>query len=73
MALLTPRECYLLARAAEFVLAGEWPWESDADEAAETQHLIRAAEKLRARVPGTMTTEARDHERAAIRKATGRR
>lgn len=45
---LTAREKELLARCAQFVLAGEWPWE-DESEAEETRNkaaLDRACEKL---------------------------
>ena len=48
---LNKRECYLLSLAAEFVLAGEWPWEDHADPDAEAAFLRRAAEKLKARIP----------------------
>jgi hypothetical protein len=43
---LTDRERRLLAAAAEFVLAGEWPWE-DANEEAERAALETARTKLR--------------------------
>lgn len=47
MARLTAKEKELLARAAEFVLAGEWPWETDPHDvqALEAAILQRAADK----------------------------
>jgi len=41
---LTPQERELLARAARFVLAGEWPW--DGDDPDEQAVLARAADKI---------------------------
>lgn len=46
---LTKKEKELLARAAEFALAGEWPWEAgytERQQAKEAATLQRAADKL---------------------------
>lgn len=53
-------EYALLARAARFVLAGEWPWEDGPD--AEVNELERAADKAEARSEG-----AASRPRAAAR------
>ena len=42
---LTRLERELLARAAQFVLAGEWPWDEEAEDI-EVAALTRAAEKV---------------------------
>jgi len=53
MARLTKLEKEMLSRAAEFVLAGEWPWEGDGSirddkkEVKETGALKSASEKLK--------------------------
>lgn len=50
---LTSREKKLLLRAAEFVLAGEWPWEGDGSDLADIKEtrerntLYDAAQKLK--------------------------
>jgi hypothetical protein len=50
---LTKREKELLRRAAEFVLAGEWPWEGDGSDLADIKEnrerntLMEASQKLR--------------------------
>lgn len=52
MARLTKLEKELLRRAAEFVLAGEWPWEGDDSpkairkEEREREAMISASNKL---------------------------
>lgn len=49
MSRLTKKERELLRRAAEFVLAGEWPWEdgyTEAEQTRETEVLQNAANKL---------------------------
>lgn len=45
---LTKKERELLYRAAQFVLAGEWPWEHEDENTQERERrtLERAAEKL---------------------------
>jgi hypothetical protein len=51
MSRLNKRETYLLVLAAEFVLAGEWPWSDHAHPDQEAASLQSAAEKLKARLP----------------------
>lgn len=53
---LTPKEREMLRRAAEFALAGEWPWE-DTKELRERPILQRAADKLARRSDGATTSK----------------